>query len=131
MENPNEITQKMFEATNMVTLLSEAFESLNQIALERSNFNIWTLRKHIRGFYDFDPFPNWKGRKVRVPSHPLWGEGTIQAVKKVGNWYIPGVEFDRSIHGGHSLDLRDDGDQGREGCCQWIWFHNLDFGYLE
>ena len=117
--------QKMFEAMNLADLLDHALSTVGQLGLTGGHLDIWLLRRKIRGFYDFDPFPNWKGRRVTTRSS--WGEGTIKAVKKVSNWYIPGVEFDKPVAWGHFLKFRDDGDQGKTGHCQWIWLDNLEF----
>jgi hypothetical protein len=123
--------QKMFEAVNLADLLGNALSTVGQLGLTGGHLDIWLLRRKIRGFYDFDPFPNWKGRRVRVTTRPSWGEGTIKAVKKVGNWHIPGVEFDKPVVGGHFLKFRDEGDQGKAGHCHWIWLDNLEFIYQD
>lgn len=127
-EDPEQV---MFEAMNLADLTGSALSTVGQLGLTQGHLDIWLLRKKIRGFYDFDPFPNWKDRKVRVPIRPQWGDGVIKAVKKVGNWYIPGVEFCKPVPYGHFLKLRDDGDQGKIGHCYWIWLENLEFVYQD
>lgn len=73
-----------------------------------------------------EPQP-WMGKTVTVKGHPEWGRGTIIALKRIGSWYIPGVEFDFSVvRGGHSLELRDSGIQGREGYCRWVYLDDLN-----
>lgn len=127
-EDPEQI---MLESINLTNLLGEALTTVGRMGLTGGHFDIWMLRRKIKGFYDFDPFPNWKGRKVKAIEHPKWGEGTIKAVKKVSNWYIPGVEFDKSIPDGHFLKFRDAGDQGQIGHCQWLWLDTVEFVYQD
>lgn len=127
-EDPEQI---MLESINLTNLMSEALTTVGRMGLTGGHFDIWMLRREIKGFYDFDPFPNWKGRKVKAINHPEWGEGIIKAVKKVSNWYIPGVEFERAIPDGHFLKFRDDGDQGQVGHCQWLWLDNVEFVYQD
>lgn len=123
--------QMMLEAVNLNNLMSEALSMVGQMGLTRGHFDIWMLRRKVKGFYDFDPFPNWKGRKVKVIDKPEWGEGTIQAVKWVGHWCIPGVQFDGPVPDGHFLKFRDDGLQGEIGHCRWVWLDNLEFVYQD
>lgn len=123
-EDPDQLAK---EAVSLTNLLSGALSTVGQLGLTGGHFDIWMLRRKIRGFYDFDPFPNWKGQKVKVKGRPELGEGTIQAVKWVGHWCIPGVEFDQFMENGHALRLRDDGAPGKEGHCLWVWLDNLEF----
>lgn len=123
--------QMMLESMNLTNLLSEALSTVGQLGVTGGHLDIWLLRKKIRGFYDFDPFPNWKGRKVKAIEHPEWGEGTVKAVKWVGNWCIPGVEFNKPIPDGHFLKFRDAGDQGQIGHCQWLWLDTVEFVYQD
>lgn len=125
-EDPEQI---MLEAVNLTNLVGEALSTVGQMSLTGGHLNIWMLRRKIRGFYDFDPFPNWKGRKVKAIKHPEWGEGTVKAVKWVGHWCIPGVEFNKAIPNGHFLNFRDDGDPGQIGHCQWLWLDTVEFVY--
>lgn len=121
--------QMMLEAVNLNNLLIEALSTVGQLGLTGGHFDIWMLRRKVKGFYDFDPFPNWKGRKVKVIDKPEWGEGTVLAAKWVGNWCIPGVQFDEPVPDGHFLKFRDDGLQGEIGHCRWVWLDNLEFVY--
>ena len=121
--------QLMLEAINLTNLAGGALSTVGQMGLTHGHFDIWMLRRKIKGFYDFDPFPNWKGQKVRSIEHPEWGEGIIKAVKKIGNWHIPGVEFFKPIKDGHFLRFRDDGDLGKAGHCHWLWLDTIEFVY--
>ena len=123
--------QMMLESLNLTNLLGKALSTVGQLGLTGGHFDIWLLRKKIRGFYDFDPFPNWKGRKVKAIKHPEWGEGTVKAVKWVGNWCIPGVEFGKPIPDGHFLKFRDAGGRGQIGHCQWLWLDTVEFVYQD
>lgn len=67
----------------------------------------------------------WLGNMVTVEKHPEWGKGIVIAIKKVGDWYIPGVEFDDKVSNGHALELRDKGILGREGYCKWVYLDEL------
>ena len=67
----------------------------------------------------------WLGNVVTVEKHPEWGKGIVIAIKKVGDWYIPGVEFDNKVPDGHALELRNGGILGREGYCKWVYLDEL------
>lgn len=123
--------QLMLESMNLTNLLSETLSTVGQMGITGGHLDIWLLRKKIRGFYDFDPFPNWRGRKIKAIKHPEWGEGTVKAVKWVGNWCIPGVEFSKPIPDGHFLKFQDAGDLGQIGHCQWLWLDTVEFVYQD
>lgn len=123
--------QMMLEAVNLTNLLGEALSTVSQLVFTGGHLDIWLLRKKIRGFYDFDPFPNWKGRKVKAINHPEWGEGIIRAMKKISNWCIPGVEFGKPIPDGHFLKFLDDGEMGKADHCQWLWLDTVEFVYQD
>lgn len=119
--------QLMLEFMNLTDLLSKALTTVGQLRVTGGYLNIWKLRQKIRGLYDFDPFPFWKGRTVKAIEHPEWGEGIIKAVKLVDHWYIPGIEFAKEIPEGHCLKSLDAGDPGQMGHCQWLWLDTVEF----
>lgn len=53
------------------------------------------------------------------------GHGTVIAAQQVGDWYIPGVEFDLPVKDGHALNLRSEGRKGQEGFCLWVWLDRV------
>lgn len=118
--------QDKWELYNLAFLFGDSLDTLCR-AVNQGPIDVFNVRQKIKGYYDFNPFSEWEGRRVKVKARPLWGEGTIRAFKKVGNWYIAGVEFDKAISNGHGLRYRDGGNPGREGHCHWIWTCNLEF----
>lgn len=116
------------ELVNLNTLYEECLKGVvNKFGPMNSTgirFNQWDFIHCLSGQRDRMPRA-WFGNMVTVEKHPEWGEGIIIAIKKVGDWYIPGVEFDDKVPEGHALELRDNGLLGREGYCKWVYLDEL------
>lgn len=68
-------------------------------------------------------FTPWIGRSCRVTSHGS-RKATVKALKKVGGFFLVGVEFSRdqgTLMGGHDLSMRTSGREGSPGYCLWVW----------
>lgn len=120
LENPLRV---MFEITNLMNLYREKLAVMSQFAdTTGKNWNSWDVRNKVLGFYYTSPMKNWMGKRVWVEG---LGHGMVIAVQQVGDWYIPGVEFDSPVEDGHALNLRSEGRNGMEGYCLWVWLDRV------
>lgn len=116
------------ELVNLNTIyekcLKEVVDRFGLMNFMDVRFNQWDFIHCLFGQRDSMP-EDWLGNMVTVKKHPEWGKGIVIAIKKVGDWYIPGVEFDNKVPNGHALELRDEGILGREGYCKWVYLEEL------
>lgn len=111
------------EIANLMNLYREKLAVMSQFAdTTGKNWNSWDVRNKVLGFYYTSPMKNWMGKRVWVEG---LGHGTVIAVQQVGDWYIPGVEFDFPVEDGHALNLRSEGKEGMEGFCLWVWLDRI------
>ena len=119
-QNPIMVTM---EIDNLMKLCWEKLEILSPMAEENGpKWNCWDVRSKVPGYYRDCPLSRWEGKEVYVDGV---GSGKVVAVFKVGGWYIPGVEFETVVLGGHALNLRTQGRKGQEGHCLWVWLDDL------
>lgn len=128
MKNVKDPMTTVREVVNLKTLYEECLKRLvDQFGLINPmtrRFNQWDFIHCLSGQRDRMP-EAWLENRVTVEKHPEWGKGIVIAIKKVGDWYIPGVEFDDEVPNGHALELRDEGILGREGYCKWVYLDEL------
>lgn len=128
MENVKNPMTTVKELVNLNSLYKEGLKKVvDQFGLKSSmwrRFTPWDFIHCLPGQKDRVP-KTWLGKIVTVSKHPEWGKGIIIAINKVGDLYIPGVEFDDKVPNGHALELRDEGILGREGYCRWVYLDEL------
>ena len=116
------------ELVNLNTLYERCLKKVvDRFGLMNSTgvrFNQWDFIHCLSGQRGGMP-ETWFGNVVTVEKHSEWGNGIVIAIKKVGDWYIPGVEFYNKVPDGHALELRDEGILGREGYCKWVYLDEL------
>lgn len=124
LEN-QDIMTPIKELVNLNSIYSKYLEKLTD------KFGLSTQTTEMKKFTRLDYVIALPGQREEVPENWIgavtykvgqddWGPGYVIAIKKVGNWYIPGVEFMTKVSNGHSLSLRNYGIIGREGQCLWI-----------
>lgn len=115
------------ETLNLGRIYEKILDSLGELGLV-GYISTWKFRNKEKGYYDFDPSEGWIGKNViaKVGERRI-APGVIKAVKKAGNWYIPGVEFDSPMPGGHGLSYRDSGNSGKEDRCLWVLLEDVEF----
>nr|DAG77269.1 MAG TPA: ATP-dependent DNA helicase [Caudoviricetes sp.] len=127
MQNVKDPLTVVSELVNLNTLYEKCLKRMvDQFGLVDSprKFNQWDFLHCLSGQRRIVP-EVWLGKKVTVENHPEWGEGMIIALKRVGGWYIPGVEFGSRVTNGHALKLMDVGNLGQEGHCRWVYIDDL------
>lgn len=127
MENVKDPMTTVRELVNLNTLYEKCLKKVvDRFGLNSTGvrFNHWDFIHCLSGQRSGMP-KDWLGNMVTVENHPEWGKGIVIAIKKVGDWYIPGVEFDNKVPDGHALELRDGGILGREGYCKWVYLDEL------
>lgn len=123
-EDPGPVAK---EAMNLERVYGRILDFLGELGLI-GYISSWGFRNKEKGYYDFDPSEGWIGKNViaKVGERQI-ASGVIKAVKRVGNWYIPGVEFDFYVPGGHGLSYRDSGNPGKEESCLWVLLEDVEF----
>lgn len=74
-----------------------------------------------------ETFTGWIGRSCLVDGHGP-RKATVRALKKVGRFYLIGVEFDKeqgTLMEGHDLSMKTVGSNGSPGHCLWVWPRDL------
>lgn len=114
------LKDKVNELENINQILTTCGQRiLDQLKGCSSGVSFFDAKKYFPGFEARYP-DRWIGWEVNSTTHPEYGTGVVVAILQVYNHqYLPGVEFNREIYGGHSLSFREEGIQGKSGRCLW------------
>lgn len=122
--DPLEIISENLE---LKTLMEKVVTNLSVVLNQpKEDVNILELRKSIMGANYSRNMGGKKARfclglRVMAKINPYTTmEGLVIATRTVGNIALLGVEFDREIKYGHSLNQRTDGILGREKHYKWF-----------
>ena len=113
------------EILNLKDLYEEKVALMGELAGQSHSFTPWDIRSKIPGYYSDSPAGRWYDKDISVVGLEHCGPGKIIAMKKVGDFYLPGVQLEKPIPNGHALSLRDHGQAGLEGHCLWVWLDKV------
>lgn len=113
------------EILNLKELFEEKVALMGILAGTTHSFTPWDIRSKIPGYYTDSPENRWYDKVVSVDGLEEYGPGHIIAMKKVGDFYLPGVQLEKPIPNGHALSFRDHGQAGLEGHCLWVWLDKV------